>query len=164
MPAKNPFPLLLKWCPECTLNKLLLHYWIQPWNYQSRCPHSPGQGMHMWPKLYQSKAFCSLELKLMWNVEKGGKSSWSSSIPSGCDCPLVSVFPINTLARDFSKTHSDIVKRCPIFFNAPILLSWIGFCFLHLKNPNWYKLFSWLHFCVSVLFLQISCSSVASIY
>lgn len=44
MPAKNPFPLLLKWSPELILGKVLYHYWIQPWNYQSRCPHFP------WPK------------------------------------------------------------------------------------------------------------------
>ena len=42
--AKNPLPLLLKWYPELTLGKLFLHYWMQPRNYQSRCPYFP------WPR------------------------------------------------------------------------------------------------------------------
>lgn len=72
----------------------------------------------------------------MWNVEKGGKSSWSLLILFGCDCLLVFVFFMNILVRDFFKIYFDIVKRCFIFFNVLILLSWIGFCFLYLKNFN----------------------------
>lgn len=131
----SPFPLAKRWtCDPSYTNQMF----SSPWN-----------------------------LKLMWNAEKGGKSSWSYSIPSGCDCPFGSIFPIDTLAT-FPRLTLRLCKDVPyssVLQYIPLwLLGWVDFCCLHLTNPNWYKFYRWLHFYVSMLFLQISCYSVASNY
>lgn len=71
-------------------------------------PFPPARGSACGPSYTNQMLLSPWNLKLTWNVKKGGKSNWSWSIPSGCDL-FLSIFPIDALAPCFSKTDSEIV-------------------------------------------------------
>lgn len=142
MAAKNPFPLLLKWCPELSLGKLLLRYWIQQGTINQDVPISLGQGMDMWPKLYQSDAFLSLEFKAHMECGERWKKQLELINPIGLWLPVpfhfphgylwLLTFPRMTLRLCKDVPYSSILQHIPL-----CLLRWDDFCFLCLKNPNW---------------------------
>lgn len=127
MPAKKPFPFLLKWSPELIWGKRLLHNHA---TIHQDVSISPGQGIGMWPELSQSDVSLSLEFEAHVECGERWKKQLEPVHPIWLWLSICFHFPHRYFGY-FSKT--DFVSDSSILQYIPLcLLDWIDFCFLHL--------------------------------
>lgn len=106
--AKNPLPLLLKWCPELNTGKTTPSLLVATLEWSIKMSPFPLAKGWTHDSSYTNQILSLLGIWSscgMWGkVEKA-----DGSTPSGCDFSFLFIFAVETLASDFSRTDSEVV-------------------------------------------------------